>query len=135
MTRAAKWSALVAICLVATACAGMTAAEVGGAALSGTGAFISFIDALKPMLSPEQQAQLTVLAGEVTTIAQATARAVGAMAQSIAEIRASAAVDASHQFSPGEITAIGGGLTAGGVAVSRMLSAAKHREKPVKAPA
>lgn len=133
MTKNAKLFVLAIIACLFTGCAGMTAAEVGTVAVTGAGALVGFIEALRPMLSPEQAANLTAIAGDIDTVVHATTTAIGEVATAIGEVKAQQEQSKAGSWTSGEITAAGGGLTAVAVAGSRILSAIKHRERGAKA--
>lgn len=114
-----------------TGCAGMTAAEATTVAVSGAGALVGFVEALSPMLSPEQQAALSTTATQVQSTVEATTNAVGQIASAIADLRAQQQAIEQSEMSGGEVAAVGTGLTGVAVAASRVLSRFKHGpEKP-----
>jgi hypothetical protein len=117
---------LAVIALLLTGCAGMTAAETVGVAVTGAGALVGFVQALSPMLSPEDAAQLTMLAGDVQTVVDASAAAMGALAQSIADLKAEQAAQDAGALTSGEKGIILTGVTAAGVGISREMSRRKH---------
>lgn len=122
--------AFIAVCF--TSCAGMSAAEVSTVAVSGSTALIGFVEALSPMLRPEQQAELVSIAGNIDTVVQAATKAVGTVAQTVAELRQQVETDEASQWTGGEI---GGAVAAVGtasVAASRALSVLKHRPSSIK---
>lgn len=121
--RQLQWAGLIALCFVSTACAGLTAAEVGTVAVTGAGALVGFIEALSPMLSPEQAAKLSLIAGDVQNVTQAVTAAVGQVAESVAALKA----EQDAGWTTGEQGAAATGLGAAAVAASRVLSIIKHR--------
>jgi len=127
VTRAhALWLLIVPACLILASCGTMTAAETAGVAVTGAGALVGFIEALSPMLSPEQQAQLSVVAGNVQTVVEASTAAVGQMAQAIAELKAEQQAAASGEWTPTEQGSLATGVGVAAVAASRVLSRMKH---------
>ena len=118
---------LALIALPLTACAGMTAAETTGVAVAGISAFAGFIEALAPMLSPEETARLQALAGHADSVVTAAQTAVGTLAQSLADLKAQQAAEAAQGFTDGEKASMIAGVTAGGVGISRYLSKLKHK--------
>lgn len=127
MTNPTKLFVLALVACLFTSCAGMTAAETSGVIVTGAGALVGFIEALSPMLSPEQQAQLTAMAGNVQTVVEASTTAVGQVAAAIAELKQQQADEAAGTWTSGETTGLLTGVTAAGVAVSRAMSWRKHR--------
>lgn len=116
--------------MVFTGCAGMTAAEATTVAVTGTGALVGFVQALAPMLSPEQQAALTATATQVQSTVEATTTAVGQIARALADLRAQQQALEAGELTGGEVAAVGTGLTGLAVAASRIMSRFKHG--PVK---
>jgi hypothetical protein len=112
----------------------MTAAETGTVAAAGVGALVGFVDALSPMLSPEKQAQLTLLAGQIQTTTDAAVQAVGVIAQSIADIKAASEEEAAGAWSTGEKGTAIGAVGALSLAASRAMSAFKHKDKAATTP-
>jgi len=115
-----KYLLAIVGCLLLAGCAGMSAVETTGVAVTGAGALVTFVEALRPMLSPTQAAHLTLMAGNVQTVVEATAAALGTMAT---------AVDAQQatEWSGGEIVATATGTSGVALAASRALSLLKHK--------
>lgn len=125
-----QFGLLALMALAFTSCAGMTAAEVTTLSVTGAGALVGFVDALRPMLSPEQAAKLTTIAGDVNTVVDAVTAAVSQVATSVAEIKTAQAEQAAGSWSTGEIAG-GTGIVAGLTTVgNRVLSHFKHKTPP-----
>ena len=103
------------VAFIFTACAGMTATEVGGTVVAGTGALVGMIEALKPMLSPEQYAKLQATAVNVQDIVQATTTAVGAVADSIGKMKADLDATKAAEWTTGEKVAAAGGIVSAAI--------------------
>lgn len=98
--------ALASVMLVACATPEQTAAV----ATAGAGALIGFVDALRPMLSPEQAAKLSTIAGNVEGVVQATTSAVGAIAEAVASVRAQTQAVEDSAWTTENVALGGGGL-------------------------
>lgn len=122
---------LVLAALVAAACtaaAQQTAAEVGGAVVTGAGALVAFVEALRPMLDPEQAAKLSSIAANVEGTVGAVTQALGQIAEAVAKLKADQAARAAGTWTEGEIVGVTGAATATAVAASRVMSHFKHKQ-------
>lgn len=117
-----------------TSCAGLSGGEVLTATATGAGALVGFIEALAPMLTPEQQAMLSATATNVESTVQATTNAVSQIASAIAELRAQQQSIEATEWTGGEVAATGTALTGAAVAASRLLSRMKHGGPPATTP-
>lgn len=127
---------LAAVLFLAAACStGTTAAAV---TISATA--VALVDAIAPLLPPEQVAALKATAHSIDGTVQATAHALNVVADAIGNLRGNTAqqiaeVNAGLQKAvvqvatmPGreELYLVGGGTAAASTGASRMLSRMKH---------
>jgi len=136
---------LLAIALTCFACLpACTSMEHAAAAVAAVGASaMAIVEAVAPMLPPETVAKLQTTASQIDGTVQATATAVGTIADAIASMRTNVGAQfAEHAKGlqaavtqiaelPGreEVYLVSGGTAAGGTAASRLLSHFKHTPK------
>lgn len=75
-----------ALCFLLASCA--SPAETGVAISATVGAALAFVDAIQPLLTPEQLAKLQTTAGQIDGTVQATSAALSVVADSIAAFKA-----------------------------------------------
>ena len=124
---------LAVVATFLTGCASMSPEAAGALAVSGASALVGFVDALSPMLHPEQQAELLALAGNIDTVVQAASTAMGSVAETVADLRAEVAAEEATDWSGGEISTAVAAAGAASVGASRALSSVKHSPKANKA--
>ncbi len=132
------------LCFAFAACA--TPAETA-AAIGAVGAsVVGIVDAIGPLLPPEQLAKLQATAASIDGTVEATRVALGAVADVVTAFKGSVGAQLQQHTENlgramtsiaelpgrGEVYGIAGGTGTAGTAASRLLSNLKHRAKPVR---
>jgi len=130
---------MAALCFVLAACA--TGPQTGAVVAAATASAVALIDALAPLLSPEDLARLQVTAAGIDGTVAATAKAVSTIADAITNLRSgtggeiaklaadlqSNAVMLADRPGREELYLVSGGAASAGTAASRILSHLKHK--------
>lgn len=128
-----RWAALAAVVCLLGGCASMTPEATAAVAVTASGALVEFVASLAPMLKPEEAAELQVLAGNVQTVVDATALAMGQVAQTVAELRQAEQANEAATWSGAELAGYGSAAAAAVAAgTSRLVNV--QRDRKYKAP-
>lgn len=126
-----QFALFAAISLVLTACAGMTAAEVGTIGSATVGAIAGISQALNPYLPPEAQVKVAQALASAQNVWDAIMAGVTAVAKQAADAKAQAAITAQSQFSTTELTT-GGALIAAATAKVAQVMTNRQRDQKYK---
>jgi hypothetical protein len=130
MKNAIHWGALIAICLFATSCAGMTAVEAGGVAVGIGASIVELANIVTPHLSPEGQAQVIDLARTSSSWMDFLGQTLAQVAQAAESATQRAAAAEANGVTMTEAVGISAATGGGGAGLSRYLSA-KRRSQTV----